>query len=161
MYAVSLYIQRIFTSIILKRLLPFDVKVELGRFDTCNPDVTSSMLSVSSIQLHPEYQYLTRQNDLALLRLHTFIPYHRRISPICLPTPRKYIFYCRFFHLASSSMSLYFMYFFAKWLHKKTEINLPFNLPKGSAKYWALYTYVCIYIHMMIYIHFWLVTRIC
>lgn len=70
-------------------LSPYDVKVELGRFDICNSDVTSSMLSVMHIQLHPEYQYLSRANDLALLRLNTFAPYHNRVLPICLPTPGK------------------------------------------------------------------------
>lgn len=74
-----------------RSLSPYDVKVELGRFDICNADVTSSMLSVMQIQLHPEYQYLSRENDLALLRLNTFVPYHHRVLPICLPTPGEYL----------------------------------------------------------------------
>lgn len=56
-------------------------------YDNCYPDVTSTTISVSSIIIHPEFQYISRQNDLAILRLSTIVPYHRRVSPICLPTP--------------------------------------------------------------------------
>lgn len=56
-------------------------------YDSCLPDVTSTTLSVSSIIFHPEYQVITSQNDIALVRLSSIVPFQRRIAPICLPTP--------------------------------------------------------------------------
>lgn len=66
---------------------PYSLKVVLGIYDNCYSDVTSDTFSVSSIIIHPEFQYITRTNDIALLRLNTVVPFQKRISPICLPTP--------------------------------------------------------------------------
>lgn len=68
---------------------PYNVKVELGAYDNCYADVTSETFSVSNIIIHPEFQYITRTNDIALLRLSTVVPFQKRISPVCLPTPSK------------------------------------------------------------------------
>lgn len=65
------------------------MKVVFGLYDNCYADTTSITYSVSHVIIHPEFQYLTRQNDLALLRLNSVIPFQKRISPVCLPTPRQ------------------------------------------------------------------------
>lgn len=44
-------------------------------------------MSVSRLLIHPEFQYSNSMNDIALLRLSSLVPFQRRISPICLPTP--------------------------------------------------------------------------
>lgn len=74
----------------LRRYLPYNLKVVFGLFDGCYADITSSTYSVSNIIIHAEFQYPTRLNDLALLRLNSAIPFQQRISPICLPTPGGY-----------------------------------------------------------------------
>lgn len=74
----------------LDRYLPYHLKVVFGLFDGCYADITSTTYSVSNIIIHPEFQYPTRLNDLALLRLNSAVPFQQRISPICLPTPGMY-----------------------------------------------------------------------
>lgn len=63
------------------------MKVIFGLYDNCYADTTSITYSVSHVIIHPEFQYPTRQNDLALLRLNSVVPFQKRISPVCLPTP--------------------------------------------------------------------------
>lgn len=57
--------------------------------------------------MHPEFQLISRQNDLALVRLSSIVPYQRRISPICLPTPGN------FFHLI---FSIFFIFHYSNWI---------------------------------------------
>lgn len=68
---------------------PYKMKVVLGLYDNCYADVTSETFSVSNLIIHPEFQYLSRQNDIALLRLNSVVPFSKRIAPVCLPTPSK------------------------------------------------------------------------
>lgn len=75
------------TMIFLHSYLPYNLKVIFGLYDGCYADITSTTYSVSSIIIHPEFQYATRLNDLALLRLNSAVPFQQRIAPICLPTP--------------------------------------------------------------------------
>lgn len=65
------------------------MKVVFGIYDNCYADTTSITYSVSNVIIHPEFQYPTRQNDLALLRLNSVVPFQKRIAPVCLPTPGK------------------------------------------------------------------------
>lgn len=68
---------------------PYNMKVVLGLYDNCYADVTSETFSVSNLIIHPEFQYISHQNDIALLRLSTVVVFEKRIAPICLPTPSK------------------------------------------------------------------------
>lgn len=68
-------------------LTPYDVKVTLGQFDRCFPDVTSQNVSVSAILLHPDFSPGNRAYDIALVRLNTPVQYEKRMRPICLSFP--------------------------------------------------------------------------
>lgn len=72
---------------------PYKMKVVLGLYDNCYSDVTSETFSVSNLIIHPEFQYVSRQNDIALLRLSTIVVFEKRIAPVCLPTPSKKDFF--------------------------------------------------------------------
>lgn len=72
------------------RLTKYDVKISLGQFDRCAPDVTSINVSVEAITIHPEYSPDNRANDIALLRTNSVVLFDRNISPVCLPTPGNY-----------------------------------------------------------------------
>ena len=66
---------------------PFDMKVIMGIYDSCYADITSNTYSVSNLYIHPEFQYVSHENDIALLRLNSAVPLQKRIAPVCLPTP--------------------------------------------------------------------------
>lgn len=68
---------------------PYKMKVILGMYDTCYVDVSSSTFSVSNLLIHPEFQYHSRLNDIALLRLSSVVQFQKRIAPVCLPTPSE------------------------------------------------------------------------
>lgn len=68
---------------------PYKMKVVMGIHDNCYADVTSNTYSVSNMIIHPEFQYMSRLNDIALLRLNTVVQFQRRVAPICLPTPGR------------------------------------------------------------------------
>lgn len=53
--------------------------------DICKPDTTSTVLSVASLRLHPEFVERTRQNDIALIRLSEPVIIGPFVAPICLP----------------------------------------------------------------------------
>lgn len=72
------------------RHTPFDIKVTLGQYDTCLPDVSSYNVSIDSIQIHPDFNSANRAHDLGLLRVSHVITFERRINPICLPTHGKW-----------------------------------------------------------------------
>lgn len=63
------------------------MKVTLGQFDRCFPDVTSQNVSVSAILLHPDFSPGNRAYDIALVRLNTPVQYEKRMRPICLSFP--------------------------------------------------------------------------
>lgn len=71
----------------VSRLTPYDVKVTLGEYDRCYGDVTTANISVETIKLHPDFDPLTRGNDIALLKLSNSVVTDRWISPVCLPRP--------------------------------------------------------------------------
>lgn len=66
---------------------PFNMKVVMGMYDNCYADSTSSTFSVSNLIIHPEFQFVSHLNDIALLRLSSVVQFQKRIAPICLPTP--------------------------------------------------------------------------
>nr|CAH7752889.1 unnamed protein product [Callosobruchus chinensis] len=68
-------------------LTPLDVKVTVGQFDRCVPDVSSTNSSVEKIILHPDFSPENRAHDLALIKLSTPVKIERRVSPICLASP--------------------------------------------------------------------------
>lgn len=68
---------------------PYKMKVVMGIYDNCYADTTSNTYSVSNLIIHPEFQYTSRMNDIALLRLSSVVQFQKRVSPICLPTPSK------------------------------------------------------------------------
>lgn len=70
----------------------FNMKVIMGIYDNCYADVTSNTYSVSNLYIHPEFQYVSHENDIALLRLSSAVQFQKRIAPVCLPTPSKTIF---------------------------------------------------------------------
>lgn len=53
--------------------------------DICVTDTTSTILSITTIAIHPEYSERTRQNDIALLRLAVPLKFGPYVAPICLP----------------------------------------------------------------------------
>lgn len=72
--------------------------VRLGEWDaTTNPDVDESYdtgpvkndpfvdIRIEEIIMHEDYNNVTRHNDIALLRLSTYVNYTSFIKPICLP----------------------------------------------------------------------------
>lgn len=69
------------------RFTPYDIKVTLGHYDLCFPDISSINISVESVFIHPDFNPGNRAHDLALLRLANIASLERRIRPICLPTP--------------------------------------------------------------------------
>lgn len=66
-------------------MTPYDLKVIIGSHDTCKPDITSTILSVTAVRVHPDYTERTRQNDIALLRLSVALKFSPYVAPICLP----------------------------------------------------------------------------
>lgn len=66
---------------------PFMMKVAMGIHDNCYADITSNTYSVSNLYIHPEFQYVSHENDIALLRLSSAVQFQKRIAPVCLPTP--------------------------------------------------------------------------
>lgn len=74
------------------RLTPLDIKVTMGQFDRCFPDVSSTNMSVERIIVHPDFSPGNRAHDLALLKFSTPVKIERRVSPICLATPSKFYF---------------------------------------------------------------------
>ena len=63
------------------------MKVTLGTYNKCIPDVSSANVSVSDIIIHPDFSAENHANDIALLKLSTPVVFERRISPICLSIP--------------------------------------------------------------------------
>lgn len=98
------------------------MKVALGIYDKCYADVTSSTFSVSHLIIHPEFQYITRTNDIALLRLSTVVPFERRISPICLPTPSKEKLNFQFEKPKFKEMNNFFLFSEINYEHKVATI---------------------------------------
>ncbi|XP_023310641.1 vitamin K-dependent protein C-like [Anoplophora glabripennis] len=73
-------------------LTPLDIKVTIGQFDRCFPDVSSTNMSVEKIVVHPDFSPADRAHDIALLKFSTPVKIERRVSPICLATPNtKYL----------------------------------------------------------------------
>ncbi|XP_017770581.1 PREDICTED: serine protease 27-like [Nicrophorus vespilloides] len=73
-------------------LTPYDLKVTLGQFDRCFPDVSSQNVSVDAIKLHPDFSPGNRAHDLALVKLSSPINFDRKINPICIALPgAKYV----------------------------------------------------------------------
>lgn len=67
---------------------PFMMKVMMGIHDNCYADITSNTYSVSNLYIHPEFQYVSHENDIALLRLSSAVSFQKRIAPVCLPQPK-------------------------------------------------------------------------
>lgn len=67
-----------------------DIKITIGQFDKCFPDVTSLNASVEKIIVHPDFSPGNRANNIALVKMSTPLKIEKRVSPICLSVPSKY-----------------------------------------------------------------------
>ncbi|CAG9822560.1 unnamed protein product [Phaedon cochleariae] len=65
-------------------LTPLDMKIGVGQYDICFPDVNSINVSVATIIINPEFSPGNRAHDIALLKLSTPITFTRTVQPICL-----------------------------------------------------------------------------
>ncbi|XP_053998422.1 proclotting enzyme-like isoform X1 [Hylaeus anthracinus] len=68
------------------RYSPRDIKVRLGEYDFSTAEETRALdLFVSEIRVHPDFDYTTYDNDIAILKLHRPTVFNDYIWPICLP----------------------------------------------------------------------------
>lgn len=61
------------------------LRIRAGELDLAKEEGTEQEIGVAEIYIHPAYDIHTVNNDIALLRLHRFLIFNRRIRPICLP----------------------------------------------------------------------------
>ncbi|KAJ8965612.1 hypothetical protein NQ314_004003 [Rhamnusium bicolor] len=80
-------VKSLLATLINDKLTPLDIKVTIGQFDRCFPDVSSVNMSVEKIILHPDFNPGNRAHDMALLKLSSPVNIERRVSPICLAVP--------------------------------------------------------------------------
>ncbi|XP_048251217.1 prostasin-like isoform X1 [Haliotis rufescens] len=59
--------------------------VRAGEYNTKAHDGTEQYYSIHSILLHPEFNKITGQNDIALIRINSQFAFNNNVRPICLP----------------------------------------------------------------------------
>ncbi|KAL4240876.1 hypothetical protein ACF0H5_001661 [Mactra antiquata] len=67
---------------------PLRWQVYVGKHHLDRKDSTEALHHVKQIFMHPAYDNITLENDIALLRLEEPIIYNERVKPICVPPTR-------------------------------------------------------------------------
>ncbi|XP_067653702.1 chymotrypsin-like protease CTRL-1 [Haliotis asinina] len=65
-----------------------------GEYNTKTHDGTEQYYSVHKIIIHPEFNKVTGQNDIALMRINSQFALNNNIRPICLPTSANHVTDC-------------------------------------------------------------------
>lgn len=63
-----------------------DIKVRLGEYDFSSPDETRSLdFSVLEIRVHRDFDYISYENDIAMVKMRRPTVFNSYIWPVCLP----------------------------------------------------------------------------
>jgi secreted trypsin-like serine protease len=63
-------------------------KIGVGKHDLSIN--TQTNIPVSSFHIHPQYNNVTLQNDVAIIKLKSALTFSDRVSPVCLPPPNSH-----------------------------------------------------------------------
>lgn len=70
----------------VEKFKPRDIRVRLGEYDFSKTDETRALdFSVSEIRVHRDFDPVTYENDIAIIKIHRPTPFNSYIWPICLP----------------------------------------------------------------------------
>ncbi|XP_076242357.1 trypsin-1 [Calliopsis andreniformis] len=65
---------------------PRDIKVRLGEYDFSTREETRALdFAVTEIRVHPDFDYTSYENDIAILKMHRSTVFNSYIWPVCLP----------------------------------------------------------------------------
>ena len=67
--------------------------VVVGKHNITQMESTQSTHELEKIYEHPEYNTVTKNNDLALLKMKERIKFTREVSPVCLPDSEDLLHY--------------------------------------------------------------------